>query len=67
MKNKYFLTAVILAFLFATQLTNAKKKNTFSNNAPFAGYCAGPDTYHCKVTSEGTTVYGLWIETIGQQ
>lgn len=37
----------------------------------FAGYCDGPDTTICKITAEGSTAMGTWVETdkevIGQK
>lgn len=29
----------------------------------YSGYCDGPDTTVCKITAEGSTAMGTWVET----
>lgn len=56
MKMFVLTTAIGLALL-------SSSADAMPENDIISGYCDGPDTRVCKITEEGSTAMGDWVET----
>lgn len=63
MKNISKFFPVFLGICAVLGISHAFSPSQVGNTIAVSGYCAGADDTTCKITSEGTEVYGVWVET----